>query len=944
MLTKWLGGIYRWVASAYDVMLTIASTSSFDVVKGFFDRVYMLFGIFMLFRMVVSFLTMLVDPDKLTDKKSGAGSILSRIVVSIVLLVSFQFIFPYMDRIQNALIAPKDGSSILWNILPQTGSSVVSELNPEDAASGAYQLPTGTEDGFSCYYAPYDLVGSSTTPSFPTFLTVHFSKNKVDASGYEVFEVLGTNDKTISSGKAGAGWYAYFNTDRSRVYGISKYKYFYGAQFIRSDGMFVSLGDNAAKFKGDKLDNRICPKSISNLFCAKYDENSPYACTAQSNTLKDLGLENASDEGGVSANGDGSFDSLLNYFSSEVNSTDSIGNEDTYYKEVTLPGYEQYVKDILDSAILQNGSSKAAQLFSNTLARSFVSRTIDDECDSECWNTAQKLGLSPKIDSDIDDLYDDNKIDISHLLGMIVGLIVIVILIVICIDVVVRNCKLLLLEAMSPVAAMSYINPDDKIFSTWLKQFIGTYLDLFIKVLSISLGIYFLDVLLQQINGSNIWIDVIIILGTISFIKILPGFVSKIFGISDMAGSFKDSFKILKAGVGLAAGATIGAAVGAATGFSAKGMGGRGSIVAGGLLGGAFRGAKSGSKGKIFEGANTQKSRNLVAKNAALYGASYGQRMLSRVGITGMRNKQNDIDVAKKKLSIQEAQQSIASAKMNELGGISKRAEKKVVDDGAVIYNKKTGELLGVEAQKYQQLRAQLDNLDRQKIPSLEEFDYNSYFANNSSKIKDFYVEKGSYDKFENDQTMLGLSRKQIEAKWNSDLSLRNQYQNAAKLEAATMSSEDFKDYSYDYYRDQHAKNRNLLEEKVEDAKNKAVDEYISIARDYSLDEGGDGEIKTRIENIRQYNNQERDLVAKYRDNVEKSEDRVNLTNVSGATDDLYNKNAINIRGMKGKLANSNAEGARNISQAKHDIAQMERDVKEQGISAAEDYSKNIKK
>jgi len=644
-LTELLGSLYRGVAGAYDIMLDIASTSSFSAVKSFFDRVYILIGVFMLFRMVVSFLIMLVDPDKVSDQKSGVGNLLSRIVVSLVLLVSFETIFGFLDQVQQALVAPKNGSSLLWNILPESKSSLSSvpvQNGNDDDASNAYQVPKGTEDGFSCYYIPDYIAGDwGVNPSFPTFLTVHFSKNKVTSNGYYSFEVLDDGDDTISAGSPGSGWYGYINSGRSVVYGESRFNSFWGASFSANDYTRMSLGH---WFSGtgspENLDNHICPKSIDNVYCDK-DSSGTYRCMPQElkseeTSLNNLVLRDDAQKGSVSAYNDGSFEGLLTFFGREVYEHDGrISNEDGYYKDVARPGEEEIVKGILENYIINNNKySSAARIFAINLANSFVGRTIENDCDEECWTTAQKLSESPAIDSKIEELADDNKIDVSHFTGIVVGFVVIVILITICIDVVIRNCKLLLLEAIAPVAALSYIDPNDKIFSTWLKQFFGTYVDLFIKILAISLGVYFLHVLLDQISSTSMWIRPIVIMGTISFIKILPGFISKVFGISDMAGSFKDSFKILKAGAGMAIGGAIagGAALagGARTTWTAYKNGGWRNAVGsvgqgfGTTFGAILRGAKGGAKGKLGEG--RRYAADINRRRSNLYRSGIGTR------------------------------------------------------------------------------------------------------------------------------------------------------------------------------------------------------------------------------------------------------------------------------------------------------------------------------
>ena len=99
--------IYAWVSNLYGFVFSIANGASFfdsAYIDAIWKTLYSIAGIFMLFRIVISMLQYLVDPDKVTDKNTGGGKLAGRIVISIVLVLSMPFIFDFLDRVQNAIL------------------------------------------------------------------------------------------------------------------------------------------------------------------------------------------------------------------------------------------------------------------------------------------------------------------------------------------------------------------------------------------------------------------------------------------------------------------------------------------------------------------------------------------------------------------------------------------------------------------------------------------------------------------------------------------------------------------------------------------------------------------------------------------------------------------------------------------------------------------------
>lgn len=245
-------------------------------------------------------------------------------------------------------------------------------------------------------------------------------------------------------------------------------------------------------------------------------------------------------------------------------------------------------------------------------------------------------------------------------LTTITGILLIVVMLGISIDVAIRAFKLLILEVMAPVPIMSYIDPKaskDGSFSTWLKSFVSTYVDLFVKLGSVYLVLLlasalFNDQLFGKINLKGLswlYVRVFLVIGLFQFAKNAPKFIKDALGIKDSGGGFMDSLKTLGAAAGLVGGAALGAvgglAGGAASGYAAaraagnskftsalKGVGkGLGGVVPG-LARGGYQGAKGAAKGNLFAGTAAALAAQNAVTQRKMAAAQDGSTFFGRMG------------------------------------------------------------------------------------------------------------------------------------------------------------------------------------------------------------------------------------------------------------------------------------------------------------------------
>lgn len=188
--------IYKSLARMYDLVLNIASTKIdfTESISSITGTIYVLMGIFMLFRITVSFLNMLVDPDKVNDKSAGVSSIIIRTFVAIVLLIALKpgsFAFNFMDRLESAVLEP-DG--LLGNFIGSLSYDSI-DIEEDNTESGVY----------NCYFFEY----TDGVDSAKVFDAHHFklSSNRSYLGG-SATKVEGTNyyiefltDSITSGGK-----------------------------------------------------------------------------------------------------------------------------------------------------------------------------------------------------------------------------------------------------------------------------------------------------------------------------------------------------------------------------------------------------------------------------------------------------------------------------------------------------------------------------------------------------------------------------------------------------------------------------------------------------------------------------------------------------------------------------------------------------------------------
>lgn len=96
--------LYSLVSGLFQVIFYLANFDLLRLADDMADRIYIILGIFMLFKITLSLLNYLVSPDKISDKEVGASKLIMRVVLSLVMLVALPTGFEMLTEVQNQVL------------------------------------------------------------------------------------------------------------------------------------------------------------------------------------------------------------------------------------------------------------------------------------------------------------------------------------------------------------------------------------------------------------------------------------------------------------------------------------------------------------------------------------------------------------------------------------------------------------------------------------------------------------------------------------------------------------------------------------------------------------------------------------------------------------------------------------------------------------------------
>lgn len=170
----WLDKIvYGFIQDLYNLFFQISNVSllSDTTVANFAQRIYVIIGVFMLFKVAISLITMLVSPDSMSK---GGPTLIKRIVVALALLVLTPNIFSLGYSIQSYIIQDNVLGNLILGSASNTenveqayvdGGQIIALqvfkgfFHPKSTADNSVEIKTpedcvdATEDDEACIYA-----------------------------------------------------------------------------------------------------------------------------------------------------------------------------------------------------------------------------------------------------------------------------------------------------------------------------------------------------------------------------------------------------------------------------------------------------------------------------------------------------------------------------------------------------------------------------------------------------------------------------------------------------------------------------------------------------------------------------------------------------------------------------------------------------------------------
>lgn len=99
--------VYSGIIMFYQLFMAVGDATiltSTDVQK-IFNRVGLILGIIMMFRLIFSFVQYLLDPDKITDKETGVGGLIKKVLVVILALGLVNWVFEKAFQLQDNILS-----------------------------------------------------------------------------------------------------------------------------------------------------------------------------------------------------------------------------------------------------------------------------------------------------------------------------------------------------------------------------------------------------------------------------------------------------------------------------------------------------------------------------------------------------------------------------------------------------------------------------------------------------------------------------------------------------------------------------------------------------------------------------------------------------------------------------------------------------------------------
>ena len=138
--------IYNLIIDLYDIFNKLCTARLLDntVLNAISQRVGLVLGLIMFFSVVFSFIQMLIDPDKISDKEKGAVSIIKKSLIVIVMLGTSNFVFQSLYKVQSLVIEENVISKLIlpYQVVDSSDTDNFGNILSKELMSAFYQVDT----------------------------------------------------------------------------------------------------------------------------------------------------------------------------------------------------------------------------------------------------------------------------------------------------------------------------------------------------------------------------------------------------------------------------------------------------------------------------------------------------------------------------------------------------------------------------------------------------------------------------------------------------------------------------------------------------------------------------------------------------------------------------------------------------------------------------------
>jgi len=96
--------VYPGIATLYELFIEIGLLVYSDSFETVYNKISLIIGIFMVFRVTFWLIEMLVNPDSVTDKEKNPGKIIQKVITAVILLAVTPTLFKYAFKLQYTIV------------------------------------------------------------------------------------------------------------------------------------------------------------------------------------------------------------------------------------------------------------------------------------------------------------------------------------------------------------------------------------------------------------------------------------------------------------------------------------------------------------------------------------------------------------------------------------------------------------------------------------------------------------------------------------------------------------------------------------------------------------------------------------------------------------------------------------------------------------------------